>query len=77
VKKFLEFIVKNIIDKDQNVEINESENEFGEQVFAIKVDATQAGQVIGRNGNIIQSIRALAKIIAVKENLRVRINVEG
>lgn len=75
MKKFLEYVVSKIIDKDQKFEIEEAKNEYGEILFNIKVDASQIGQVVGRNGNIISAIRNLAKIIAVKQNVRARVNL--
>ena len=74
MKNLLEFILINIVTFPDDVRIDEIEGE-GETVYLITVNQEDLGRVIGRQGNIIQSIRSIAKVRAMKEHKRIRINI--
>lgn len=81
MKDLIEFIVKNIVDNPDEVEIVETGPEEGNSLgdyreFLIKCNEDDKGRVIGKGGKIINSIRSLVQARAVKENCRVRISVE-
>ena len=70
-KQLIEYIVKNIVSNPDAVQIEEGiEEKFGKhyKTYTIICDKPDIGQVIGRNGNTIQSIRNIVKIKAIKEN---------
>ena len=73
MKEFLEYLVTNIAKNPSDVTVTEivDGNTF---VYQISVNPDDMGLVIGREGRIIQSIRALAKSKAIKEGIM--INVE-
>ncbi len=75
MKDFLQFLISKIVEKPEELEIAEATNEYGEIMLDIKAPSEQIGMIIGKRGKIIQAIRALVKILAVKENARVRVNV--
>lgn len=75
MKDFLQFILSKILDDASDVSIEESTSEYNEQVYNIVSPQEKIAYLIGKEGRIIQAIRALAKVLAVKQNLRVRINV--
>lgn len=74
MKNLLEFILIHIVTFPDDVRIDEIEGE-GETVYLITVNQEDLGRVIGRQGNIIQSIRSIAKVRAMKEHKRIRINI--
>lgn len=74
MKEFLEYLVKSIVDVPDGVSVSE-ENQMGNIILSIKVDPTDMGKVIGKEGRIIRSIRDLVKVLAVKENVRVTVNL--
>jgi predicted RNA-binding protein YlqC (UPF0109 family) len=75
MKEFLQFILGKILDDASDITIEESLSEYNEQVYNIISPKGKIAYLIGKEGRIIQAIRALAKVLAVKQNLRVRINV--
>jgi len=74
MKSLLEFILNHIVDHPEDVLVEESEDEQG-FTYTITVNPEDMGKVIGKNGRIIQSIRNLAKVRAVKENIRAYITL--
>jgi len=74
MKNLLEFILNHLVDHPEDVRIEETESEEG-FTYTIFVNPEDMGRVIGKNGRIIQSIRNLAKVRAVKENIRAYITI--
>lgn len=72
MKKALEFIVTQIVDNPKKVEILETEDN-GMINFAIKVDKSDMGRIIGKNGKVIRAIRNVIKISAIKQNKKINI----
>ena len=74
MKKALEYIVTQIVDDPEKVEISETEE--NEMInFAIKVAATDMGRIIGKNGKVIRAIRNVIKIAAIKQNKKINISL--
>lgn len=74
MKQLLEYIIPNIVNHPEAVEIQESQDSDA-TVYLIKVDPEDMGRVIGKSGKVIKAIRQLAKIIAIKKGIRVRVDV--
>lgn len=72
MKKALEYIVTQIADDPQKVEINEQEDQ-GMINFTIKVAPSDMGRIIGKNGKVIRAIRNVVKISAIKQNKKINI----
>lgn len=72
MKNLLEFLLIHLVQHPEAVEIEEQENERG-FTYIIHVHPEDIGRVIGKGGSIIQSIRNIAKIRAVKEGIRAQI----
>ncbi|OGG06337.1 hypothetical protein A2872_01260 [Candidatus Gottesmanbacteria bacterium RIFCSPHIGHO2_01_FULL_42_12] len=75
MRDFLELIVKNIVDLPDKVVVDESEDDYGKVVLSISVDKTDMGKIIGKEGRIIKAVRDLVKILAVKANRRVNVQL--
>ncbi len=74
MKNLLEYILIHLVENPENVQIDESQE--GEvMVYTIHVHPDDIGRVIGKNGSIINSIRNIAKVRAVRENTRIKIDV--
>lgn len=79
MKNLLEYLLNHIVAHPEDVRVEESENERG-FLYTIHVHPEDMGKIIGRNGNVIQAIRTLAKTRAVKEHIRAQVviaEVEG
>ncbi|KGF04833.1 KH domain-containing protein [Anaerococcus lactolyticus] len=74
MKELVELIVKELVTDKEAVEI--VENREGSEVnILIKVAEEDKGRVIGVRGNIINSIRTIARSAAIKENVKVNIKI--
>jgi len=75
MKEFLEYLVRLIVDNPKEVTIEETT--LGEKSFqyTIKANPEDMGKIIGKGGKIIQAIRSVAKIVAIKQDIQIRIEV--
>jgi len=74
MKNFIEYLVKAIVKKPEEVFISQQEVD-GVQVYTINVNTDDMGLIIGKQGRTIRSIRDLAKAKAIKDNVRIRIEL--
>ena len=74
MKELLEYILASIID-NKEITVSESEDE-GSIILTIHAPQEEIGRIIGKGGKVINAMKQLVKIQAIKENLRVEINVE-
>lgn len=74
MKKALEYILLSIVEKQDKVNVEESD-ENGIVNFTVKVAKEDMGRVIGKNGKIIRSIRNALKIPAIKQNKKINIEL--
>lgn len=75
MKSFLESIVKSIVESPESVIIEESTDDQGRVVFSITVADEDMGRVIGKDGKVINAIRAIMRVMAIRQNVRIRIDV--
>ncbi len=73
MKSFLEYLVKAIVDKPEEVKVSESSDQESFVNLTLSVDPADMGKVIGKGGRIIKAIRDLVRVLAVKENRRVNV----
>ena len=74
MKELVETIVKELVEDKEAVEIEEKRND-GEVNILIHVADSDKGRVIGVRGNIINSIRTIARSAAIKEDVKVNIKI--
>lgn len=72
MKKALKYIIAQIVDDPEKVEINEQEDQ-GMINFTITVAPSDMGKVIGKNGKVIRAVRNVVKISAIKQNKKINI----
>ena len=70
MKQTLEAIIRNIVENQDAVSIEESE-EAGRITYKVKVSAEDMGRVIGKQGKVANSIRIVIKALAAKEKKKV------
>lgn len=74
-KEFLQYIVGNIVDNPDEVQINRTIDERG-VLLTLRVAPGDMGQIIGRDGNTAKAMRALLRTIGAKEDARVNLKIE-
>ena len=74
MRELIELIIKGIVDNPDKVEINEIIDEKS-SIFEIRVDSSDIGKVIGRQGRNIKSIRTIVNAAAQKDDKRVVLEI--
>jgi uncharacterized protein len=74
MKKALDYIIAQIVDNPDKVEIVEQEDQ-GIINFNVTVDPSDMGKIIGKNGKVIRAIRNVVKISAIKQNKKINISL--
>jgi len=74
MQELLEYIVKSLVSKPEEVKIEEETSE-GMLNFNLTVALEDMGLIIGKAGNTIKSIRRLLVTRAMAENNNLRVNV--
>ncbi len=73
-KEFLEYVVKALVDKPNEVKIDRTVDEMG-VLITLSVNAEDMGKIIGRQGNTAKAIRTLLRVIGMKNNARVNLKI--
>ena len=74
MKEMLEALVKSLVDFPDKVEVNEIPGDKF-TTLELRVDPSDMGKIIGRQGRIIKAVRTLMKAYATKENKRLTVEV--
>jgi len=69
VKELIEYIAKAIADNPDQVVVTESQEE-DRVVIKLEVAPEDKGKVIGREGRVVQAMRTLLRMAAVKQGTR-------
>lgn len=75
MKELLEYILKNTF-PNPDISVSESEGEDGSVILTIHAPQEEIGKIIGKGGKVINAMKQLVKIQAIKDNKRVEVNVE-
>ena len=73
-QEFLEYVVKAIVGNPDKVEVTRDVDERG-VLLVLKVDPTDMGYVVGRQGQTAQALRTLIRMIGAKNNARVNLKI--
>ncbi len=74
MKELLEIIARALVDYPEEVNVNEVEGENA-IILELRVAKEDMGKVIGKQGRIAKAIRAVVKAAAIKENVRVVVEI--
>jgi len=75
VKELVEYIVSALVDEPEAVQITE-ERHGDSVVVRVRVAQGETGKVIGRQGRVIQAIRSLVKVAAVREGVHADVQLD-
>ena len=74
MKELVEYIARSIATQPDEVRVTELE-EDGRIILQLEVAPDDKGRVIGRQGRVAQSIRALIRVAAVKQGARATLEI--
>ena len=74
-KDLLNYIVKNLVNYPDDVEISEEENN-GKIILKLKVNKEDMGRVIGKQGRIAKAIRTIMGAAASKAEVKVAVEID-
>lgn len=75
MNKFIEFIVRQLVDDPDQVIVEEKNND--KKIVEIKIEVSQndIGKVVGKQGKNINALRTLAMAVAAKNKKRTFIQI--
>lgn len=76
MKDLLEYLVKEMVDHPEAVQVNERAGQYA-VTLDLKVDERDAGRVIGRGGRIAKSLRDVLGIAAARDRKRVHLDINS
>lgn len=74
MKELIEYIVKAIVNKPEEVVVTEERSEE-RVVFKLQVAPEDMGRVIGKQGRVAQAMRTLLRVMAVREGTRADLEI--
>lgn len=74
MKELVEYIVRALVDNPDQISVKETVGETV-TILEIRTAPEDVGKVIGREGRIANSIRAITKAAAAKQNKKVSVEI--
>ena len=74
MKDLLTYIAQNLVENPPAVDVQETETD-GNVVLELRVDPSDMGKVIGRQGRIAKEIRTLMRSVAQRQGKKVSVEI--
>jgi|SRR4051812_33864083 predicted RNA-binding protein YlqC (UPF0109 family) len=74
-QQFLEYVIKSLVDKPEDVKIDRTVDEMG-VLMKLTVNRDDMGKVIGRSGATAKAIRTILRVVGMKNDARVNLKIE-
>jgi hypothetical protein len=74
MKELVEYIARGVVNQPEEVEVEELTDEVG-IVLKLKVSPQDKGRIIGKQGKVVEAIRTLLRVMAIREEKKVRLEV--
>ena len=74
MKDLLTYIAQNLVEHPQAMDVQETESD-GNVVLELRVDPSDMGKVIGRQGRIAKEIRTLMRSVAQRQGKKVSVEI--
>jgi len=71
---FIEFIIKALVDKPDEVKVERTVDEMG-VLLKLTVNPEDMGKIIGREGKTAKALRTLLRVLGAKENARINFKI--
>lgn len=76
MKNLLEYILTHLLAHPEDLQIDETNNDYGDLVLLIKAHSEDIPRIIGRNGSMIKALRRIMQSLAANSNQRVNLQIE-
>jgi uncharacterized protein len=73
-RDFIEFVVKNIVDAPDEVEVTMTVDDLG-VLITLKVAQADMGKIIGKGGQTAKSLRVLLRMMGAKNDARFNLKI--
>ena len=73
-QQFVEYIVKNLVENPEDIKVERTIDEKG-VLLTLSVNKEDLGRIIGRRGATAQSLRALLRALALKNNAHYNLKI--
>lgn len=74
MNEFIAYLIKNLVDKPEAVEVQVIDDQQGTTI-EVKVSEEDIAKVVGRHGKTIKSLRTIAMTIGARFGRRVRLEL--
>jgi len=74
MQEFVQYIVKNLVDEPEKVDVKCIEGDKG-IIVEVRVGENDVGKVVGKKGATINAIRTIAMMVCARLGRKVRIEV--
>jgi hypothetical protein len=74
MKELVEYIAKSIVSEPDAVVVTEVPNEEG-VTLRLEVAEGDKGRIIGRQGQVVQAMRTLLRVTAIRKGTRVQLEI--
>lgn len=76
IESLLSVIIRNLVDNKDAVRIEKDDSaQDGLIVYRVIVDSEDMGKVIGKQGRTAKSIRSIVRAAAIKNNIKVAVEI--
>lgn len=73
-KEFVDYVVKAIVDKPDQVKVERKVDEMG-VLIELTVDPEDMGKIIGKDGRTAKAIRTLLRVLGAQTNARINLKI--
>ncbi len=74
MNEFIAYLIKNLVDRPESVEVQLVDNQQG-TVVEVRVAEEDVAKVVGRQGKTIKSLRTIAMTVGARFGRRVRLEL--
>lgn len=73
-KEFVEYVIKAIVEKPEEVKVERKVDEMG-VLIELTVDPLDMGKIIGKEGRTAKAVRTLLRVLGAKNNARINLKI--
>ena len=74
MKDFIAYLIKNLVDVPESVDVNVFEGEKS-TIVEVKVDGNDVAKIVGKQGRTIKALRTIAMTVGARFGRRVKLEL--